>query len=447
MDIISDSITIGRRSFDSKNSLNYSKDTIRFLDWDREHENSNFKNILYGFTEDDIHRASYVSPSGNFIIRIANKADLHSAIKVLEEIPEVPSLNQEESNKITEIRPPSQKRAEKRPNSSRQWNRNVNISPSPIQAKEKELIAHSPTVKLQAEITMNKVLLDGKMPATIFQGINYAGTRVAMPNPPNRQVQPTFIVENRKPVLNTKLPVITSPFVKATHATPKLRNSSFDVAKKYTRAMTKPNQVTYSCPICLDDINLNGPEPFKVLPNCKGLFHKACLKMHIDQAIKDKKYPLTCPDENCKQVIPENILEQIMDQAEMTRLNKLKRLYKLLQNPGSFMYCPTPDCRGIFKLLKNSNTSFSSPLQCWDCQKPVCIKCQKPYHFGLTCYEFRTFTKEDYEVSAQLSNNKWKKCMNCRFWIEKNEGCNHMTCKCGNSFCYVCGKKWRTCHC
>ena len=40
-----------------------------------------------------------------------------------------------------------------------------------------------------------------------------------------------------------------------------------------------------------------------------------------------------------------------------------------------------------------------------------------------------------------------KKCLRCRFWIQKNQGCNHITCICKNEFCYICGKKWKTCDC
>jgi len=30
--------------------------------------------------------------------------------------------------------------------------------------------------------------------------------------------------------------------------------------------------------------------------------------------------------------------------------------------------------------------------------------------------------------------------------IEKNQGCNHIKCKCGYDFCYVCGEAWHPSH-
>ena len=40
----------------------------------------------------------------------------------------------------------------------------------------------------------------------------------------------------------------------------------------------------------------------------------------------------------------------------------------------------------------------------------------------------------------KLMNEKnIKQCPSCRQGIEKRRGCDHMTCKCGAQFCYICG--------
>ncbi|KAN0108496.1 hypothetical protein V8E51_008238 [Hyaloscypha variabilis] len=41
---------------------------------------------------------------------------------------------------------------------------------------------------------------------------------------------------------------------------------------------------------------------------------------------------------------------------------------------------------------------------------------------------------------------KWKRCK-CGDMIELTQGCNHMRCRCGREFCYLCGEPWRTCDC
>ena len=42
-----------------------------------------------------------------------------------------------------------------------------------------------------------------------------------------------------------------------------------------------------------------------------------------------------------------------------------------------------------------------------------------------------------------IKGAKYKMCQECRFWVEKNQGCDHLTCKCGNEFCYRCGVNYR----
>ncbi|EAW06656.1 uncharacterized protein ACLA_083510 [Aspergillus clavatus NRRL 1] len=54
---------------------------------------------------------------------------------------------------------------------------------------------------------------------------------------------------------------------------------------------------------------------------------------------------------------------------------------------------------------------------------------------------------EDEEVLQLSEREGWRRCFQCRKVIELGVGCNHITCRCGAEFCYVCGTKWRQCRC
>jgi hypothetical protein len=41
----------------------------------------------------------------------------------------------------------------------------------------------------------------------------------------------------------------------------------------------------------------------------------------------------------------------------------------------------------------------------------------------------------------------WQVCGNCSSLVELEQGCNHMTCRCGYEFCYVCARHWKQCEC
>lgn len=53
------------------------------------------------------------------------------------------------------------------------------------------------------------------------------------------------------------------------------------------------------------------------------------------------------------------------------------------------------------------------------------------------------------EVYEDVVNCFWllinfKFCVNCKFLIQKNEGCNYMQCvKCKYDFCWICFEEWK----
>lgn len=73
----------------------------------------------------------------------------------------------------------------------------------------------------------------------------------------------------------------------------------------------------------------------------------------------------------------------------------------------------------------------------------TCTMCHGPEHANEDCPQDR-----DMNLTNQLAEEEgWKRCYNCNALVEHKEACQHMTCRCGTDFCYVCCRQWRTCSC
>jgi len=54
--------------------------------------------------------------------------------------------------------------------------------------------------------------------------------------------------------------------------------------------------------------------------------------------------------------------------------------------------------------------------------------------------------QEQQNVEFIKTNSLYRNCRACGQYIERNGGCNHITCKCSAEFCYVCLTTWRNCN-
>ena len=115
--------------------------------------------------------------------------------------------------------------------------------------------------------------------------------------------------------------------------------------------------------------------------------------------------------------------------------------YFIMQHPDDVSCCPTPGCNYFF-IYEEGDDHFECPL----CDSEYCLKCKSKWHEDQTCEEYRKsiISKQKEKKLDDLffefvRGSKFKQCPYCRHWVEKNEGCNHIACKCGNHFCYNCG--------
>ncbi|EAS06981.2 IBR domain protein (macronuclear) [Tetrahymena thermophila SB210] len=201
------------------------------------------------------------------------------------------------------------------------------------------------------------------------------------------------------------------------------------------------NENDWVCEICYE--NMTSKDYIPLL--CDHIFHKNCLAQYFTTQINEKKFPLKCPNSNCTLPINQQDLREVLNEIEIQRYEKFSLQNYIDSNADEISWCPTPNCEYAFIIEKDQNQ-----LNCPKCNKSYCLNCKCDYHNGQTCQEYKisnNFTEEDQKFEQFVAGQKFKQCSKCKMWVEKNQGCDHMTCRCGYQFCYKCGGVYLQCNC
>jgi hypothetical protein len=214
-------------------------------------------------------------------------------------------------------------------------------------------------------------------------------------------------------------------------------------------------QVKESCTICLDE----GPSTdFRQL-GCGHRFCVECLKdalrLGLDeewaQAMAER---LRCPKRGCKYQMNAQDVEVISgDEARVARYHELLTLLFINAN-RNFRRCPMLNCEAIYEVGPNAQT-----ITCrGNCQARFCSHCREPHRQNEPCQEASAPNQNNNNAAISGSQiqqeqeqqyREWlrqntKPCPQCRLNIQKNGGCNHMTCKsCRHEFCWQCLAHWK----
>jgi hypothetical protein len=103
-------------------------------------------------------------------------------------------------------------------------------------------------------------------------------------------------------------------------------------------------------------------------------------------------------------------------------------------------HCPSPDCK--FYFINESTCAL--PITCGQCNKQYCNACLINHDEQILCDQARI----NNQTPESQANNTWKEthskqCPRCKINIEKNHGCDHMTCNsCRYEFCWICLEKY-----
>ncbi|KAI0593462.1 hypothetical protein F4775DRAFT_586794 [Biscogniauxia sp. FL1348] len=182
------------------------------------------------------------------------------------------------------------------------------------------------------------------------------------------------------------------------------------------------------CTICLDSFPASSIKRL----TCGHSHCHGCIKLNARVALDSTPFSPA----KCCHVIPRELLQR----AEAFTDDEAKRYSNRMEeltNPHYKLYCWVSGC-GAFIPAANQKKRVG---ECTECGKRTCKVCRQKSHFG-ACDQGKLQEQQNSEdLVYKLAENKgWKRCPNCLNIVQKHGGCNHMSCNCGQSFCYACGQ-------
>lgn len=215
-----------------------------------------------------------------------------------------------------------------------------------------------------------------------------------------------------------------------------------EMSQKAKEKAIYPNDGT--CPICYSELDNNS-----IGLKCNHKFCKDCYTEYLQTRLVDD--PLTiiaspCPLKDCNLIVTFSIFEQCL-KSDTKSWNKYHKF--LLKNyteaNSDIKWCPNPNCGICIRVPGHG----MKEIKC-QCGTVFCFKCLRETHRPCDC---EMITQWERKNNSNSENVKWlllntKQCPKCHKYIEKNQGCNHMTCQkkaggCGYEFCWICLGEWK----
>jgi ariadne-1 len=230
-------------------------------------------------------------------------------------------------------------------------------------------------------------------------------------------------------------------------------NDSDQILKKsgvYNRCMNgTPNSTmnatgTRTCFICFDETNQMFSMP------CGHAFCLDCWNAFCTNAVDDGPSCVitTCPDASCTEIVTDDEFVKALGTTSPSYIKfKNFQLRSFVESNPYTRWCPGRGCERIAYALSPAAMELEgSVAKCDTCTTKFCLVCGEEPHAPATC---KALMKWNEKCRNESETANWilantKSCPNCLSRIEKNQGCNHMSCqKCKHEFCWICMGCWK----
>lgn len=199
----------------------------------------------------------------------------------------------------------------------------------------------------------------------------------------------------------------------------------------------------FTCDICCDDEE--GLETFAM--KCGHRYCVDCYRQYLVHKIMEEGEAarIRCPSDGCTRILDSRSLDILVTDDLVGRYRELlNRTY--VEDKETMKWCPGADCPNALECAVKKKDLFKivPSVEC-KCGERFCFGCHQGDHQPAPCLLTKKWLKkcaDDSETANWISANT-KECPKCNSTIEKNGGCNHMTCrKCKYEFCWMCMGLW-----
>ncbi|CAN6198899.1 unnamed protein product [Urochloa humidicola] len=202
------------------------------------------------------------------------------------------------------------------------------------------------------------------------------------------------------------------------------------------------NDAALTCVICFER---HGPGGMRSA-GCRTHFYcHECWRGYIHAAVGDgsRCLLLRCPDPQCPAPIVRELVDAAAGVDDRARYETFVVRSYVEEGTNKYVrWCPGPGCTRAVRAHEGSRLS---EVTC-ECGHLLCFRCGEDGHRPAPCETARAWStkcRADGGTTSWVLENT-KHCPKCQRAIEKNQGCNHMTCgaPCRHQFCWLCLGSW-----